>query len=123
MWIRRLAVTLGATVLGAALICAPASPAAALNAASLNATIARSNCSASLVRYPTSLSTDRALMLTNGHCYQLMGANDVFVNVLWVRSVTLLKADGSTAGTVRNAATSACAAASSGAIAKCGAIC
>ena len=30
----------------------------------LNATIRLSNCSASLVRYPTSVDTDRAMMLT-----------------------------------------------------------
>ena len=33
-------------------------------------TIALSNCSASLVRFPSSVDTDRALMLTNGHCYE-----------------------------------------------------
>ena len=103
MWIRRLAVTLGATVLGAALICAPATPAAALNAASLNATIALSNCSASLVRFPTSLSTDRALMLTNGHCYEggMPGAGVVLQNKASTRSGTLLSSTGANLGTVR----------------------
>ena len=101
MWIRRLAVTLGATVIGAALSCAPAAPAAALDAASLNATIALSNCSASLVRFPTSVSTDRALMLTNGHCTSdALGARDAVADEPVVRSVTLLASDGSTAGIV-----------------------
>ncbi|HET6988105.1 MAG TPA: hypothetical protein VFI00_15880 [Kribbella sp.] len=31
---------------------------------------ALSNCSASLVRYAQSASTDKALVLTNGHCYE-----------------------------------------------------
>ena len=31
---------------------------------------ALSNCSASLVRYAESVSTDKALVLTNGHCYE-----------------------------------------------------
>jgi hypothetical protein len=103
MWIRRLAVTLGATVIGAALICAPATPAAALNAASLNATIALSNCSASLVRYPTSVSTDRALMLTNGHCYEggIPGAGVVLQNRASSRTGTLLSSTGANLGTMR----------------------
>ncbi len=103
MWMRRLAVTLGATVLGAALICAPASPAAALNAASLNATIALSNCSASLVRFPTSVSTDRALMLTNGHCYEggMPGAGVVLQNKTSTRTGTLLSSTGTALGTVK----------------------
>src|SRR5436853_253165 len=36
----------------------------------LTATVRLSNCSATLVRYPTSRSTDRAMMLTNGHCFE-----------------------------------------------------
>jgi len=35
-------------------------------AAALTATIRLNNCSASLVRFPTSRSSDRAMMLTNG---------------------------------------------------------
>lgn len=103
MWTRRLAVTLGATIMGAALILVPGVPAFALNAASLNATIALSNCSASLVRYPTSVSTDRALMLTNGHCYEggMPGAGVVYQNRTSTRSGTLLSSTGTNLGTVR----------------------
>src|SRR5690242_10641636 len=45
-----------------------AAPAPRLAATTLASTIALSNCSASLVRYPSSVSSDRAMMLTNGHC-------------------------------------------------------
>src|SRR5690242_7009455 len=42
----------------------------AATATTLASTIALSNCSASLVRYPSSVGSDRAMMLTNGHCYE-----------------------------------------------------
>ncbi|WP_034590671.1 putative Ig domain-containing protein [Hamadaea tsunoensis] len=104
MLLRRFAITLGATVLGAALLGAPA-PAHAdtLQAASLNATIALSNCSASLVRFPTSVDTDRAMMLTNGHCYEggMPGAGVVLTNKSSTRSGTLLNSTGGSLGTVK----------------------
>ena len=51
-------------------------------AADLTATIRLSNCSAALVRFPTSVSTDRAMMLTNGHCYEggFLAAGQVLQN-------------------------------------------
>ena len=39
-------------------------------------------------------------MLTNGHCYQLMGSHEVVVNQPNVRAVSLLRTNGSTAGVV-----------------------
>ncbi len=101
--LRRIASILGATVLGAAVISGPATPAAAAVTPSLTATIALSNCSAALVRYPTSLDTDRAMMLTNGHCYEGgMPANGVVLqNKTSTRSGTLLSSSGSSLGTVR----------------------
>ncbi|MDI1466420.1 serine protease, partial [Catellatospora sp. KI3] len=102
---QRIATTVGALVLGAAAIAVPAAPATAvtLQAASLNATIALNNCSASLVRFPSSVSTDRAMMLTNGHCYEggMPGAGDVLQNRSSTRSGTLLNASGGSLGTVR----------------------
>jgi hypothetical protein len=100
---RRLAMTLGATVLfGTALVGVP-SPAAALQAASLNATISLSNCSASFVRFPSSLSTDRGLMLTNGHCFEggFIPAGQVITNRSSTRSGTLINGSGTSVGTVR----------------------
>jgi hypothetical protein len=64
---------------------------------------ALSNCSASLVRYAESLSSDRALVLTNGHCYEggFLNPGQVLVNRSSTRSITLLRPDSSRAGTVR----------------------
>jgi Zn-dependent metalloprotease len=64
--------------------------------------IALNNCSASLVRYPSSTASDKALMLTNGHCYE-GGFIDPGVHLAdraSTRSGTLLKSDGTSAGTV-----------------------
>ncbi|MGW7683501.1 S1 family peptidase [Kribbella sp. NPDC054772] len=64
---------------------------------------ALSNCSASLVRYAESVDTDKALVLTNGHCYEggFLQPGQVLVNKASTRSITLLKPDASRAGTVR----------------------
>ncbi|TCM37865.1 serine protease [Kribbella sp. VKM Ac-2568] len=64
---------------------------------------ALSNCSASLVRYAESLSTDKALVLTNGHCYEggMPSPGQVIVNRASTRSITLLRPSSSNAGTVR----------------------
>ena len=63
-------------------------------------TVALSNCSGAIVRWNSSAPTDDALMLTNGHCYDFLGAREVVVDIPSVRSVDLLAADGSVAGTV-----------------------
>ncbi|MDQ1739053.1 MAG: hypothetical protein QOE53_705, partial [Pseudonocardiales bacterium] len=72
-------------------------------AASLNATIALNNCSASLVRFPTSVSTDRAMMLTNGHCYEggFLAAGQVLVNRASSRTGKLLDASGRSVASLR----------------------
>ncbi|MDX6259450.1 MAG: hypothetical protein QOH84_1138 [Kribbellaceae bacterium] len=64
---------------------------------------ALSNCSGSLVRYAGSLSTDPALILTNGHCYEggMPSPGQVLVDRASTRSFTLLKPSSSNAGTVR----------------------
>ena len=74
-----------------------------LQAAGLASTIALSNCSASLVRYPSSLDTDRAMMLTNGHCYEggFLSAGQVLVNRSSTRSGKLLDASGRSVATLR----------------------
>lgn len=69
----------------------------------LASTIALDDCSASLVRYPTSQDTDQALMLTAGHCFEggMPSAGQVLQNVASSRSGTLLDANGNQLGTVQ----------------------
>jgi len=98
-----------ALVGGATVAPAQAGPASASGTTSytgtvtLASTIALSNCSASLVRFPTSVPTDRALMLTNGHCYEggMPGPGVVVTNRRSSRSGTLLDAAGNRLGSVR----------------------
>ena len=80
---------------------APAAPSLSV-AADLTATIRLSNCSASLVRFPTSVSTDRAMMLTNGHCYEggFLAAGQVLQNRTSSRRGTLLSPTGAALGTL-----------------------
>jgi V8-like Glu-specific endopeptidase len=80
-----------------------AAPAQAATAVTLANTISLSNCSASLVRYPTSVSSDRAMMLTNGHCYEggFINAGVVLQNRTSSRSGTLLNSSGRALATVR----------------------
>ncbi|HKT06087.1 MAG TPA: serine protease [Rugosimonospora sp.] len=95
-------VAVGITVAAAAGFVA-AAPAHAATDTGLAATIALNNCSAALVRYPSSAGTDRALMLTNGHCYEggFLSAGQVLQNRSSTRSGTLLNAAGTRLGTVR----------------------
>jgi hypothetical protein len=100
---RRIAGIIGATVISAAVIAGPATPAAAAVTPSLTSTIALSNCSASLVRFPTSADSDRAMMLTNGHCYEggFLAAGVVLQGKKSTRSGTLLSSTGARLGSVR----------------------
>jgi len=99
---KRLAAGLGTAAVVAGTLTATATPAQAVQAGDLTATIALSNCSASLVRYPTSVDTDRAMMLTNGHCLPTMpSAGQVIINSSASRSGTLLSPSGASLGTVQ----------------------
>ncbi|MFJ9947330.1 putative Ig domain-containing protein [Kitasatospora sp. NPDC091207] len=99
---KRLAAIAGASAVVAGGLTLAASPAQAVQAGDLTSTIALSNCSASLVRYPSSVDTDRALMLTNGHCLPTMpSAGQVIQNQSVSRSGTLLNASGGSLGTVQ----------------------
>ncbi|MEV8373232.1 S8 family serine peptidase [Kribbella sp. NPDC056861] len=71
-------------------------------AGDLTSTIALSNCSASLVRFPSSHDDDRAMMLTNGHCYDLdrLRPGVVVTDEPSSRKGTLLNAEGAASGTV-----------------------
>jgi len=103
MRVRR-ALAFGAAAVAAAtgILIGPA-PAQAVTAVSLASTIALSNCSASLVRYPTSVSTDQAMMLTNGHCYEggFLDSGQVLQNRTSTRAGTLLNSSGTALGRVR----------------------
>jgi hypothetical protein len=94
---------LSATASAAPAASAGTAPAPRLATASLASTIALDDCSASLVRYPSSVATDRALMLTAGHCFEggMPSAGQVLQNVASSRSGSLLNSSGSSLGTVR----------------------
>ncbi|HEX8092846.1 S1 family peptidase [Jatrophihabitans sp.] len=78
-------------------------PQVQVQAVGLASTIALSNCSGSLARYPSSLDTDRAMMLTNGHCYEggFLAAGQVLVNRASSRTGKLLNASGTAVATVK----------------------
>ncbi|OKJ13939.1 hypothetical protein AMK19_11310 [Kitasatospora sp. CB01950] len=99
---KRFAAALGAVAVVAGALTLGAAPAQAVQAGDLTSTIALSNCSASLVRYPSSVDTDRAMMLTNGHCLPTMpSAGQVIQNASASRSGTLLNSAGTSLGTVQ----------------------
>ncbi|GAA2616202.1 hypothetical protein GCM10010399_53890 [Dactylosporangium fulvum] len=101
---RRRALAIGAAILAAAasVVTSPA-PAHAVQVTGLAAAIALNNCSGSLVRYPNSADTDRAMLLTNGHCYEngFINAGQVLQNRTSNRTGTLLGDTGNALGTVR----------------------
>ena len=94
---------LAATAVASTTLLGTSSAHAAAPGADFTGIAALSNCSASLVRYAESVSTDNALVLTNGHCYEggFLQPGQVLVNKASTRSITLLKPDSSRAGTVR----------------------
>ena len=79
-----------------------ARPAAPAVAADLTATIKLNNCSASLVRFPTSRAGDRAMMLTNGHCFEggFIPSGQVITNRSSTRRGTLRNASGTAVATL-----------------------
>lgn len=101
------AVTLTAVLLGGTQAVATGTaqdaPRLAAPGADFTGVAALSNCSASLVRYADSAATDKALVLTNGHCYEggFLNPGVVLVNRASTRSITLLRPDAGRAGTVR----------------------
>lgn len=79
-------------------------PSGNLRAANFRAIIALSNCSGSLVRYAHSLPTDKAMVLTNGHCVGaqrgFLKPGQVVINKPVSRSLGLLSNDGSKVATL-----------------------
>ncbi|TDC71133.1 serine protease [Actinomadura sp. GC306] len=103
---RRLASAALAAVLGAATLAsagaaqaapaAPAAPAPLRADVDFTGIVALSNCSGSLVRGPRTRDTDRALVLTNGHCLEtgMPAAGEVIVDRDSSRTFTLLDRTG-----------------------------
>ncbi|SDH12240.1 V8-like Glu-specific endopeptidase [Lentzea fradiae] len=77
-----------------------ASTAPAQAAADFTGIVALNNCSGSLVRLPDSAPRDKALVLTNGHCVELMKAGQVIVDRPVSRSFSLLDASGTKIATL-----------------------
>ncbi|MFF8768957.1 serine protease [Kitasatospora sp. NPDC015120] len=104
------AVPAAATAVNAATAATAAAPvgsepaqAGKLAAVTFAGTVALSNCSGSLVRFPASTANDPALVLSNGHCLEtgMPGPGQVVVNQASSRTFTLLNASGGSAGTLR----------------------
>ncbi|MFE9724610.1 serine protease [Streptomyces sp. NPDC005794] len=74
-----------------------------VKAVGLAGTVALSNCSGSVVRAPSSLPGDPALVLSNGHCLEagFPDPGEVVLDRASTRSFTLLNAAGSGVGTLR----------------------
>ncbi len=63
--------------------------------------VALSNCSGSLVRFDDSLDTDKAMVLSNGHCTGMIDPGKVVLNQSNTRSFDVLGAKANKLGTVR----------------------
>ncbi|AVV40785.1 serine protease [Streptomyces sp. ID05-04B] len=74
-----------------------------LRAVNLAGTVALSNCSGSVVRFPGSLDTDPALVLSNGHCLStgFPEPGEVLVNQASSRTFGLLNSAGTRVATLR----------------------
>jgi V8-like Glu-specific endopeptidase len=100
---RRLLGTLIATLTATALIGSPTAASAATST-TFAGTVALSNCSGSVVKLAGAAETDRALVLSNGHCLAegFPAAGEVIVDKPSSRTFSLLSANGkSTFGTLR----------------------
>ncbi|MEU1212647.1 serine protease [Streptomyces sp. NPDC005791] len=94
---------LGAGVAPAAAATSPDATEVRAKAVTFAGTVALSNCSGSVVRAPSSLPGDPALVLSNGHCLEtgFPDPGEVLLNRPSTRSFTLLNAAGSGVGTLR----------------------
>ncbi len=63
--------------------------------------VALSNCSGSLVRFDDSLDTDKAMVLSNGHCTGTINPGSVVINQAATRSFDLLSTQASKLGSIR----------------------
>ncbi|MDN3028154.1 serine protease [Streptomyces sp. S.PB5] len=78
-------------------------PSARIQAVTLAGTVSLSNCSGSVVRFPGSLDTDPALVLSNGHCLTsgFPAPGEVITNQASSRTFGLLNSSGSRVATLR----------------------
>lgn len=76
-----------------------------LQAVSLAGTVALSNCSGSVIRFPNSADSDPALVLSNGHCLEtgFPGPGEVIVDQASSRTFGLLNSAGTRVATLRSA--------------------
>ncbi|MCX4995629.1 serine protease [Streptomyces longwoodensis] len=74
-----------------------------LQAVSFAGTVSLSNCSGSVIRFPASVDTDPALVLTNGHCLEtgFPSPGQVITGQSSSRSFGLLNSAGTRVGTLR----------------------
>ncbi|WP_340376497.1 serine protease [Streptomyces sp. SS7] len=74
-----------------------------LQAVTLAGTVALSNCSGSVIRFPGSLDTDPALVLSNGHCLTsgFLDPGEVLTNQSSTRTFGLLNSSGTRVATLR----------------------
>ncbi|WP_129307103.1 serine protease [Streptomyces sp. L2] len=82
---------------------APHTTAPHVKALGFAGTVALSNCSGSVIRFPRSADSDPALVMTNGHCLEtgMPGPGEVITGQRSSRSFTLLSSSGSRLGTLR----------------------
>ncbi|WP_369036073.1 S1 family peptidase [Streptomyces adonidis] len=80
-----------------------AAVAPAIQAVNFAGTVSLSNCSGSLVRFPSSESDDPALVMSNGHCLEtgFPAAGEVIVDQASTRTFGLLNAAATRVGTLR----------------------
>ncbi|MFJ9740330.1 trypsin-like serine peptidase [Streptomyces sp. NPDC101166] len=92
-----------ATAAAASTAAKPAAASPTLKAVTFAGTVALSNCSGSVVRFPNSLDTAPALVLTNGHCLEsgFPEPGEVLVNRASTRSFGLLNSAGTRVATLR----------------------
>jgi len=74
-----------------------------IKAVNFAGTVALSNCSGSVVRFPNSADSDPALVMTNGHCLEtgFPSPGEVIVDQASSRTFSLLNASATKVGTLR----------------------
>ena len=74
-----------------------------IKAVNFAGTVALSNCSGSVIRFPNSADTDPALVMTNGHCLEtgFPEPGEVIVDQASSRSFSLLNSSATKVGTLR----------------------